>query len=118
MRYRVSLALAGALTLVAGCNKAGGDNAGNANRVAELCGTTTNMSASVCRCIGEKAKTELQGETHDLLVAILEKQDERAAELRVKLPVQEVMKAGMFMVNTPKTCTGVDGAPETPGSTP
>lgn len=118
MRYRITLAIAGALTLVVGCKRAGGDSVGKANRVAELCGTTTNMGAAVCRCIGEKAETELKGETHELLIAMLEKQDQRSAELRAKLPVQEVMKAGMFMVNTPKTCSGVDGTPSATGKTP
>ena len=118
MRHRIPLVIVGALMLVLGCGSAGGDSGGKANRVAELCGTTTNLNAAVCRCIGEKAESDLQGETRELLIAILEKQDQRSAELRAKLPVGEVMKAGMFMVNTPRTCSGADGTPNLTGKTP
>jgi hypothetical protein len=116
MRYRVLFAIACVLAIVAGC-KVGGGGGGTASRVAELCSGTTNLTAELCRCIGEKAQSDLSPQAGDLLIAILDKQEQRAAELRGKLPVDEVMKAGMFMVNAPAAC-GAAAAVPPPEKTP
>lgn len=118
MRYRVRFAIACMLAIVAGCKAGGGGGGGTASRVAELCSSTTNLTAELCRCIGEKAESDLSPQAGDLLIAILDKQEQRAAELRGKLPVDEVMKAGMFMVNAPAACGAAAGTVPTPEKTP
>lgn len=102
MTRRLFAGLLGIAAAIAGCNKAGAD----AGRFTQLCGSTTNMSPEVCRCLGDKAEAELSRQAREFLVATLEKQDDRVTELRGKLSVEETMKAGMFMVNGPRACGG------------
>lgn len=117
MRDRVLFAIAFVVALVAGCNKAGGGG-GKASRVAELCGSTTNLPAEQCRCIGEKAAADLSPLALDFLVASLEKQEQRVTELRGQLSLEEAMKAGMFMVNAPRACGAAAAGLPTPEKTP
>lgn len=102
MTHRLLAGLVCAAAAIAGCQKTGAD----AGRFTDLCGSTTNMSPEVCRCLGEKAETELSPRAREFLVASLAKQEARVTELRGKLTVEEAMKAGMFMVNGPRACGG------------
>jgi len=99
--------------LVAGCSQAGGQE----NRVAELCNTTTNMGAELCRCVGDKAESDLSPGALEFLVASLEQQEQRTEKLRGKLSVEELMSAGMFMTSAPAACAKAAAAP-TPEQTP
>ena len=73
-------------------------------RLTEICKTTTNMSAQVCDCVGKKADADLSPDALAFLVASMDKQEAKAAELRSKLTLQEVTKAGMFFVSAPASC--------------
>ena len=102
MTRRLLAGLVCTAAAIAGCNKAGAD----AGRFTELCGSTTNMSPEVCRCLGEKAEADLSADAREFLVATLEKKEDRVNELRGKLSMEETMQAGMFMVNGPRACGG------------
>jgi hypothetical protein len=102
MTRRLLAGLVCTVAAFAGCNKPGA----NAGRFTELCGSTTNMTPEVCRCLGEKAEADLSPQAREFLVATLEKQGDRVIELPGKLSVEETMKAGMFMVNGPRACGG------------
>lgn len=104
MIHRLLTALVCAAAAVAGCNTAGAD--ADAGRFTELCGSTTNMSPEVCRCLGDKAEADLSPLAREFLVASLAKEEARVTELRGRLTVEETMKAGMFMVNGPRACGG------------
>ena len=62
-----------------------------------------------CICLANKADHRLTPGGFSFLVASFNKDDAKTKELRGKLGVSELMKAGMFMVNTPKECVGETG---------
>lgn len=74
-------------------------------RLTEICRTTTNMGAEVCDCVGKKASEELTPDALSFLVASMDNQEERAEELRGKLGLAELTKAGMFFVTAPASCS-------------
>jgi hypothetical protein len=77
----------------------------------KACTASSNLSAAVCACSAKKARGELTHEGFSLLVATLEGNDASAAQLRGKLPIDQVMKAGTFMTRGPAQC-----AKETPAT--
>ncbi len=70
----------------------------------KACITRSNLAQPVCKCSARKAKGELTPDGFALLVASLEGDDATAAQLRGKLPVDQVMKAGTFMARGPSQC--------------
>jgi hypothetical protein len=70
----------------------------------KACTANSNLSPAVCECSAKKAKAELTPDGYSLLVATLEGNDSAAAQLRSKLPVEQVMKAGTFMTRPPAQC--------------
>lgn len=68
------------------------------------CVASSNLSQAVCECSARKAKHELSPDGFALLVATLEGDDSTAAQLRGKLPVDQTMKAGTFMLRGPSQC--------------
>jgi hypothetical protein len=70
----------------------------------KACTTSSNLSRPVCECSAMKAKGELTPDGFALLVATLEGNDAAAAQLRSKLPIDQVMKAGTFMTRGPAQC--------------
>lgn len=104
MTHRFSIATGiFAIALGAGCASGAGEV--GTNRIAELCNATTNMPDSVCRCVGDKAGTTLNAQSREFLTATLEQKDEATlAELRGKMKLEDLMKAGMFMTTAPAQC--------------
>ena len=78
----------------------------------KACTTSSNLSVAVCECSAKKAKGELTPDGFSLLVATLEGNDAVAAQLRSKLPIDQVMKAGTFMTRGPAACAGESATPE------
>jgi hypothetical protein len=76
----------------------------------KACTTSSNLSAAVCECSAKKAKGELTPDGFSLLVASLEGNDAAAAQLRSKLPIDQVMKAGTFMTRGPAQCAKASSA--------
>ncbi len=70
----------------------------------EACTASSNLSSGICRCSAAKARGELTADGFALLVATLEGDDAAAAQLRGKLPIDQVMKAGTFMTRGPAQC--------------
>ncbi len=70
----------------------------------KACTTSSNLSPAVCECSAKKARGELTPDGFALLVATLEGNDAAAAQLRGKLPIDQVMKAGTFMTRGPAQC--------------
>ena len=70
----------------------------------KACTASSNLSPAVCECSAKKAKSELTPDGFAMLVASLEGNDAAAAELRGKLPIDQVMKAGTFMTRGPAQC--------------
>jgi len=62
------------------------------------------MSEALCSCVAEKAQEELTEDGYQFLLASLEEREDDTARLRQEMPVQELMKAGMFMASAPATC--------------
>jgi hypothetical protein len=89
---------------IAACAEGGQSAASSTARLQTLCETTTNMSASICSCVAKKAGDELSEDARAFLVASMDKQDDRAAELRGKLTLEELTRAGMFFANAPASC--------------
>jgi hypothetical protein len=70
----------------------------------KACTTSSNLSPAVCECSARKAKSELTPDGFALLVAMLEGNDAAATQLRGRLPIDQVMKAGTFMARGPAQC--------------
>lgn len=91
-----------------GCG--GSDTQASVNRIAELCTTTTNIGETLCRCVGDRAASDLTAPAREFLAASLEQKDEsQLAELRGKLTLEEMMQAGMFMTKAPAACAQAAG---------
>lgn len=70
----------------------------------KACTASSNLSPAVCECSARKAKGELTAEEFTLLVATLAGNDKLVAQLRSKLPAEQVMKSGTFMLRGPSQC--------------
>ena len=68
------------------------------------CTANSNLSPAVCACSAGKARGELTPDGFSLVVATLEGNDAAAAQLRGKLPIDQLMKAGTFMTRAPAQC--------------
>lgn len=76
----------------------------------KACTATSNLPPAVCECSAGKARGELAPDGFTLLVAMLEGNDTVAAQLRSKLPIDQLMKAGTFMTRGPAQCAKASSA--------
>jgi len=110
----LTLFVATGIVAVMGCGGKGGDGGGadgdeatggdDVERFTLACMAHSNLSRSLCECSGRKAEDQLSDDGFALLIAILERDEPRAADLRGKLGVSEVMAAGTFMTRGPAEC--------------
>ena len=70
----------------------------------KACTSSSNLSQAVCECSAKKARGELSADGFAFLVASLEGDDAATAKLRGKLPIDQAMKAGTFMLRGPSQC--------------
>jgi hypothetical protein len=73
-------------------------------RLATACHATSNMGETICACVAKKAGEDLSPDALEFLVASLEKNEARVAELRGGLSMTDATQAGMFMVTAPAHC--------------
>lgn len=71
---------------------------------AKACTDVTNMPDQVCSCVSDKAAKELSPDTRSFLIAGMRQDRARTDELRARLSLADLTKAGMFMVNAAATC--------------
>ncbi len=94
--------------IITACLQAWIPSAGAAERTeadfAKACTASSNLAAAICACSASKARVELTADGFALLVAMLEGDDKTAVELRSRLPIDQVMKAGTFMARGPSQC--------------
>jgi len=90
----VTLTFALALAVpFAGCSS----GAPSDDEFVEACLGAVNWDRATCECMARKADEELSTEARAFVVASLQDDDARTAELRADLSVTEAMQAGMFM---------------------
>lgn len=80
--------------------------ANDINAFAKACGASTNLGDAICKCLAKNADESLTPRGFAFLVAGMNKDDEKTAQLRSQLEMSEAAEAGMFMVNTPIECGG------------
>ncbi len=106
--HAMATVVGGALLLGLGCtsssDKGPGGETAMMQRLATACHATTNMGETICACVAKKAGADLSPDGLEFLVAMLEKNEARMAELRGRLSLPDAAQAGMFMVNAPAAC--------------
>lgn len=103
--------LLGSSVLVAALVACGGEG-GSAfvEDFVDACTANANMPDGVCECMAELAEEEISPDAQELLLAILQGDEDTAAELRSEIPIAEAMQAGMFMTEAGR-CAQELGAP-------
>ena len=81
----------------------GGGRNPSAEVLADACVSSSDLDAALCDCIAGKASDELSPRAVEFLVASM-RGDDRAAELRAELPLQEAIGAGTFITSAPARC--------------
>jgi len=107
MRNIFWIGMSAAVLVIGGCGDSGGSTTGGEqNRFVQACLAQTNMDRPLCECIAEKARNELTPGSFDMLLASIEEDDARSAQLRGQLTLEEMTASGMFMVSAPAQCAG------------
>ena len=78
--------------------------ANDINAFVQACLSSYNWEEPLCECVAEKADERLTPNGFAFLVATMNKDEAKTAELRDQLDMNEKLEAGMFMVNTPQEC--------------
>ena len=78
--------------------------ANDINAFVKSCLTAYNWPKPLCECAAEKADERLTPNGFAFLVAIMNKDEAKIAELRDQLDMNEKQEAGMFMVNASQEC--------------
>ena len=78
--------------------------AGDSAELVRLCGEQLNVPDEICDCIGKTADAELDADERTMVIAMITKDEETAARLRTTLPMESMVRSGMFMASTPGRC--------------
>ena len=78
--------------------------ANDINAFVQACLSSYNWEEPLCECVAEKADERLTPNGFAFLVATMNNDEAKVAELRDQLDMNEKLDAGMFMVNTPQEC--------------
>ena len=78
--------------------------ANDINAFVQACLSSYNWDEPLCECVAEKADERLTPNGFAFLVATMNNDEAKVAELRDQLDMNEKLDAGMFMVNTPQEC--------------
>jgi len=89
-----------AVLLLAAC---GGDG-GIHDELVQQCDKQLNVGTEMCECIADKADEDLTPEGRKFVLASLQDDKAGADAIRPTLGFEELVKAGMFMVNAPAQC--------------
>lgn len=71
----------------------------------EQCLKATNMGEKFCTCLAEKAKAELSVDGLSLYIATMAKDKAKISELRGRMPMPDMVKAGTSMASLPAKCS-------------
>ncbi len=96
-------ALLVAMGVLAGCG--GGAGGGFEQQFTAACAASSNLAPAVCTCMSRKAETDLKPDERAFVLAALEQDTRRAEQLRSKLGLEGMMKAGTFMTKVTE-CAG------------
>ena len=69
------------------------------------CKAKLGLSDSACKCIGDKAKADLNDKQQALVVAIVTENDDEQTKLQADMTQAEMAAAGEFMTSAPGTCS-------------
>jgi hypothetical protein len=78
--------------------------ANDINAFVKSCLTSYNWPKPLCECAAEKADERLTPNGFAFLVALMNKDEAKTAELANQLDMNEKLEAGMFMVNISQEC--------------
>ena len=81
--------------------------ANDINAFVQACLSSYNWEEPLCECVAEKADERLTPNGFAFLVATMNNDEAKIAELRDQIDMNEKLDAGMFMVNTPQECGDV-----------
>lgn len=73
-------------------------------RFVAACMKSTELSKTACECAERQAREDLSPTAIDFMIATMEKRDERARELREKLTLRDMARAGTWMVTAGARC--------------
>ncbi len=62
------------------------------------------MGEAICSCTANLAKHELSPVSFEFVVASLNQDEAKTKKLKNEMPIEDIMAAGMFMVNAPGRC--------------
>jgi len=68
------------------------------------CLAQLNMPPGACACLGRTAGEELSQDEQAFVVAMILKDDAASAELRARMPLDQLTRAAMFMTSAPARC--------------
>ena len=78
--------------------------ANDINAFVNSCLTSYNWPKPLCECAAEKADERLTPNGFSFLVASMNKDEAKTAELANLLSMKEKLEAGMFMINISQEC--------------
>lgn len=96
-----TVAAAALVIFLIGCGDSSDDQRA---RLVSLCDQELNVPSQVCECIGVTAETELNSDERAMVIAIITTDQETADKLRASLPMESMVKSGMFMASAPGRC--------------
>jgi len=76
----------------------------NRDAFVTACLESGNLKQAICECCADVGIAELSPAGFDYLTAMLKGDHDGADALRPTVPPHEIVKASMFMVNTPGRC--------------
>lgn len=74
------------------------------NSLIQACHSSGSFEVRICDCVAKKADKEFSPTGFAFLIALLNKDKEKAAALREKLELSELMTASMYMTHSPGKC--------------
>ena len=78
--------------------------ANDINAFVQACLSSYNWEEPLCECVAEKADERLTPNGFAFLVATMNNDEAKVAELASQLDMNEKLEAGMFFVNAPQEC--------------
>lgn len=75
------------------------------DKITSLCQQKLDVPPEICGCIGKASETQLMSDDERaMVIAILSGDEATAKRFRSSLPVDAMMRAGMFMATAPNNC--------------
>ncbi|MEL6258388.1 MAG: hypothetical protein AAFQ67_04970 [Pseudomonadota bacterium] len=106
MKHRIlTSGLAAGLLAAAACGAADGDSGVPSKAEFEaVCLETSNMGEALCDCVAGKAMSDYDADGRRFIYATLTQDTATIEALRTEMPTEQILEAGLFMVNAPQDC--------------